>query len=271
MLNCQKYLLSIFRGKFMTKILFLFLIYIMSIEANEQGCTISFFKKDPSPCSSSIEKDKITIAPIVIKKAPKQKPVDTKAIEVKLHHILADVKDYKHKNQEKTKKLLDELTAMKKKFEQYKREKDKELKKVNKKLKNNKQKLVKIQKKIQKIYSKKIAKKVIKQKEKKKKTIIIQAIQTKIPETAHVVHKVIHKMQPLPIQMYDTPWIEIVVEDNIDIYDLALKYYGNKEAYKKIYLANKNTIRNDFKIYNGMSLIIPITKSFKENGILLNQ
>ncbi len=256
----------------MTKILFLLLIYIISIEANEQGCTISFFKKDPSPCSSSVEKNKITIAPIVIKKTPKKKTIDTKVIEVKLHHILADVKNYKHKNQLKTKKLLNELEAMKKKFKQYKIEKSRELRKVkkqlyssNKKLKNKK--LVKTPKKVKKIYSKK----VIKQKPKKKKTIIVQAIKTEIPETPHIVHKVIHKMQPLPIQMYDTPWIEIVVEDNLNIYDLALKYYGNKEAYKKIYLANKDTISNNFKIYNGMNLIIPMTESFREKGILLNQ
>lgn len=253
----------------MKKILLLLLICIFSIEANEQGCTISFFKKEKSPCKST-EKNRPAIAPIVIQKRPKKQTVERKEVEVKLRNILAAVKDYKKRNQEERKRLIQELNAMKKKFHQYKIEKNRELKKIKKKLYSSSKKLKTNKKKFVKM-TKRVTKKVIKQKPKKKKTIIVQAIKTKMPETTHTVHKVIHKMEPSPILMYDTPWIEIVVEDNTNIYDLALEYYGNKQAYKKIYLANQNRIGNDFKIYNGMNLIIPMTKDFEEKGIVLNQ
>ena len=77
-------------------------------------------------------------------------------------------------------------------------------------------------------------------------------------------------MSPAPILMYDTPWIEIIVENNINIYELALKYYGNREAYNKIYTANQNVISDDFQIYDGMSLIIPMTETFEEQPMMLN-
>ena len=78
-------------------------------------------------------------------------------------------------------------------------------------------------------------------------------------------------MQPSPIIIYDTPWIEITVENNINIYELALKYYGDKQAYEKIYEANRDIMDNDLNIYNGMNLKIPITEDFEEQGILINQ
>ena len=264
----------------MKKILFLFLIYATSIESSEQGCVISFFSKERSPCSSTTEESKKrSVAPICIKEKTDKTILDRKKIEEKLHSILIDVKEYKKKNLEKTKRLEEELNLMKKKFQQYKMRKTKELKRVKKQLysttkklkskitKSKKKKLVKVHKKV---------KKYIKRKTQKKKIVIAKVIKRDIPipvtETStKVIHKVIHKMEPLPIVMYDTPWIEIVVDKNINIYDLALKYYGDKQEYKKIYIANQNVISSDLKIYNGMTLVIPMTENFREQGIVLNQ
>jgi len=65
-------------------------------------------------------------------------------------------------------------------------------------------------------------------------------------------------------------WIEIVVEDELDIYQLALKYYGDREKYLQIYQANINIIDTNFKIEDGMELKIPITEDFIEQPMFLN-
>ena len=77
-----------------------------------------------------------------------------------------------------------------------------------------------------------------------------------------------------PIESADEeilPWVEIVVENGEDIYQLALKYYGNREAYHYIYNANQHIIHQNLIIEDGMSLKIPITESFEEQPIILNQ
>jgi len=66
-------------------------------------------------------------------------------------------------------------------------------------------------------------------------------------------------------------WIEIVVEDRLDIYQLALKYYGDREKYQQIYQANINIIGIDLKIKDGMELKIPITEDFIEQPMFLNR
>jgi hypothetical protein len=238
-------------------ILFLLLIYSINTYANDsdkEGCTISFFKKE-APCSTPVEKKKIIIKPIIIKNTPKDASKSTKHLEVKLRTILGNVTQYKNENEIKKNKLQEELNAMEEKFNQYKIKKDKELKKIkkqlyvsNKKVNNTKKILVKTQKKL------------------KKKIIVIENTKEETP----IVHKIIRKMSPSPILMYDTPWIEIIVENNINIYELALKYYGDKQEYTKIYVANKNVISDDFRIYNGMSLIIPMTETFEEQPMMLN-
>ncbi len=62
----------------------------------------------------------------------------------------------------------------------------------------------------------------------------------------------------------DTPqkWINITVNNDLNIYDLALKYYGDSQEYEKIYMANQNQIDKNYQIRNGMSLKIPITENF---------
>jgi len=273
----------------------LFLVYVVSVHANEQGCTIPFFTKGKSPCSA--EKKQIIIAPIVIEHAPEKKSNDTKKIEGVLRTILKDVKQYKNKSEREQDKLAKELSLMKKKFHDYKIKKDKELKKVKKKLyiKNQKEheKIKKLKKELY-LTHKKEHEKVKKLKkelyltnkkghEKIKKLkkelyvtnkkldnnqiIIIESIK----KQPTVIHKVIREMQSVPTLVDNTPWIEITVEDNINIYDLALKYYGDSQEYTKIYSANKNVINSNYQINNGMSLIIPITENFQEQPILLNR
>jgi len=65
-------------------------------------------------------------------------------------------------------------------------------------------------------------------------------------------------------------WVDIIVEDELDIYQLALKYYGDRDKYQQIYQANKNIIGIDLKIKDGMELKIPITEDFIEQPMFLN-
>jgi len=255
----------------------LFLVYVVSIHANEQGCTIPFFTKEKSPCSA--EKKQIIIAPIVIKHASEKKPNDTKKLEGVLRTILKDVKQYKNNSEIEKNRLAKELSLMKKKFHDYKIKKDKELKKVKKKLyvKNQKEheKIKKLKKELY-LTNKKGHEKIKKLKKElyvtnkkldNNQIIIIENIK----KQPTVIHKVIREMQSVPTLIHNTPWIEITVEDNINIYDLALKYYGDSQEYTKIYAANKNVINSNYQINNGMSLIIPITENFQEQPILLNR
>ncbi len=71
-------------------------------------------------------------------------------------------------------------------------------------------------------------------------------------------------------QAISSTWIEIVVEDEVDIFQLALKYYGDRDKYKQIYLTNRDTIGDDLQIKNGMSLKIPITEQFEEKPMFIN-
>ncbi len=80
---------------------------------------------------------------------------------------------------------------------------------------------------------------------------------------------IINKITPMPY-VKNLPWIKIVVENNMNIYELALKYYGDKSKYIEIYSANQNIIGNNLKIYNGMSLKIPMINQFIEQPIILN-
>ena len=66
-------------------------------------------------------------------------------------------------------------------------------------------------------------------------------------------------------------WVELIVEDEVDIYQLALRYYGDMEEYKRIYLANRDIIGKDLKIVDGMILKIPIMELFEEQPMILNR
>ena len=50
---------------------------------------------------------------------------------------------------------------------------------------------------------------------------------------------------------------EYTIEQGDSLSKIAKKYYGNAADWKKIYEANKNTIKNPDLIYPGEKIIIP--------------
>ena len=151
-------------------------------------------------------------------------------------------------------KVEDELNNILGNIKKYKVNKNNEIESLKKQLANMVQKFN--QYKIKKNNELKTIKKQLLYAEQKISKEII--IETEVIELAST---------PIVNQL---PWIEITVEDNINIYELSLKYYGNKEAYQQIYLANQHVIAHDFQINNGMSLKIPMSETFEEQPMLLN-
>jgi hypothetical protein len=83
--------------------------------------------------------------------------------------------------------------------------------------------------------------------------------------------KEIDIIHPSTYLQTDITWVEIIVEDGVDIFQLAIKYYGDRDEYRQIYLANKNTIGDNLKITEGMTLKIPIVNQFEEQPMILNR
>jgi len=230
---------------------------------SEQGCTIPFFETKKTSCSTKTEKK--TIA----KESKREK---------QLTSILNNIKKYKEKNEKEKKKLQDALESLKKEFKRYKATKKRELKKISTQLKTTKKSLSKSKKKLrslqkkQKILRKKLAsKKTSPKKSVHKKSVPKKIVQKEIIPKKQIPRKkvVIKKIKPLP-PVNNLPWVEVVVENNLNIYQLALKYYGDRERYKEIYSANRHLIGKNLKIYNGMSLKIPMTNQFEEQPMILN-
>jgi hypothetical protein len=220
---------------------------------SEQGCTIPFFETKKISCSTKIEE-----------KTPNNK---SKRKE-QLYTILDNVKKYKEKNEQEKKKLKQELKALKEAFKHYKAKKHKELKElkgqlkiIKKKLSKNKKKLRLLQKKHKSISKKVVKKKIIKKKVVKKKIIKKKVFPKKVVQQVTI--------KPLP-PVNNLPWVEIIVENNLNIYQLALKYYGDRERYKEIYSANRHIIGKNLKLHDGMSLRIPMTNQFEEQPMILN-
>ncbi|NEW60899.1 LysM peptidoglycan-binding domain-containing protein, partial [Sulfurovum sp. bin170] len=55
-------------------------------------------------------------------------------------------------------------------------------------------------------------------------------------------------------------FVKIKVEKEVDIFQLAIKYYGDEKEYYRIYNANKNIIEADLKLEEGMELRVPTLK-----------
>ena len=236
----------------MKTILIFLLITVNALTANdilhqqdnsEKGCTIPFFETKKASCSSKIEK-----------KAQNSESKRKK----QLNTILHKVKKYKEKTENEKKQLQEKLDTLQKEFKQYKAKKKREIAKINTQLNISRKKLSKNRKKLR-------------VSQKKKKVIRKKIVQKKILPKKKALRKkvVIQKTIPLPV-VNNLPWVEIVVEDNINIYQLALKYYGDREKYQEIYVANQHLIGKNFKIYNGMSLKIPMTNQFEEQPMILN-
>ena len=237
------------------KIFLILLCLNSAILANEEklilsrnthtGCTIPFFENKQKNCV--LEKK--------TKKKPKSHKVSTN-YKKQLKTILKDVQAYKHKSQNEIQKLHQQLEEMKKEFHQYKLEKEKKAKKRPSKKKSLQTKKPK-QVHSPKMHSKKlVSKQHIPKNIVNKKTVptpmVIQVPQEPLPKVKHL------------------PWIEVVIENDINIYQLALLYYGNRNKYREIYAANQNIIAKDFQINNGMSLKIPISLDFEEQPMFLN-
>ena len=240
------------------------------LKNQELGCTIPFFKDHNRPCSTKKKKQEIPPKPPIVvdnykNELKKYKLQNNKKMKQQLTTILEDVKEYKVKNQRQNQELVNELNALKKKFNKYKVKKKREIRTINnklhftkKELSKNKKKLIKVQKKKQKT-----VKRVLFVKKSKIEPFIAPVV---TPEPIQVVYK-----EPKPVTLpNNTQWVEIVVQDDIDIYQLALLYYGDREKYREIYSANRHTIGKELKINNGMSLKIPMTDLFEEQPMMLN-
>jgi len=245
------------------------------------GCTIAFFAKQKPSCSSSKTSKKV---PIVKKKVEEKNLFYSKdMVEVKLTKVLNSVKFFKKRKESETKKLLTELEATKQELARVKqallqsKKKLVESKKIIKRykfVKKQKIKKQKIKKRKTKVRThivkvvpkkKRIKKHYIKKRKTKVRTHIVKVVpKKKRVEEQVVIHRVIQPLTP------HLKWVEVQVEENRNIYDLALEYYGDAQAYDKIYAANRDVIESDFQIKNGMTLKIPITERFKEQPIVLN-
>ena len=212
--------------------------------------------------------------------ADKNELIHKDIIKTKLVELLANIKKYKKRNKNKNKKLRQELNSLKREFEQYKIRKNREIKKIknqliitkkelllNKKRKNIRKKIVRKKTTPPKI----VRKKIVRKKTTPQKNVRKKIVQKKILPKKKVLREkvVMQRTTPLPI-VNNLPWVEIVVENNLNIYQLALKYYGDKTKYREIYAANQHVIGKNLKIYNGMSLKIPMTNQFSEQPMILN-
>ena len=185
--------------------------------------------------------------------------IKTISIQKKLTNTLQNVKKFKKEKNTQIANLNQEINTLRKQFISYQLKKEKEIKKINQQLKQTKKALSHSQQKIKQLEP---------------------LTQLKIQ---NAMEKAMEEPLQLEVQTYDTtideivlpmrinlPWVEIMVEDNIDIYQLALLYYGDVNQYTQIYAANKNIISNNFKVHNGMILKIPITSKFREQPMVLN-
>jgi len=240
-------------NKIMKKLLLLLFINEIAIadstifKNEKEGCIIPFFQKNKEPCSNSKQQTLQTIKPIVIEKK-EVGTINEKRIEKKLKTILKKIKVYKKRNESEKKILESELLVLKAKFNNYKKEKNRELKSIKSKLYSTKRELKQ---------AKNVKPKV------------------KIVKKTKIVKKVIYKEVPIYIEKEPTPpkdieLMNVIVPDEMDIYQLALLYYGDAKKYKELYNINRDIIGSDLKVQAGQSIKIPIDLLFQSKPIALN-
>ena len=229
-----------------------------------------------------------------------KKTLCSDAIERKLRKVLNEIRQYKIKHEIEKKKIKSELNIVKKNFNDYKLKKENEIKKLKRELYLSTQKLNnkpiinriqnnKLSQELNIIKNKFHNYKIEKDKEfiklkkqcylhRKKEHEKVEKLENELylsnqnqTNIQTNMHKIIKEMEPSTLSIQNRPWIEITVENDMNIYDLALEYYGDSQEYKKIYAANQHIIQSDYKIHNGMTLLIPITKNFREQPIFLNR
>lgn len=231
-----------------------------------RGCKISLDSNSKENCSKK-ENKPISIAPIVI---PNKKDKRIDKLEEELKKITKEFLLYKKSREKKINKLSTQLNYVSKEFKRYKKENRKiksELNLVKKELNINKRKLNSLKKSIK-------TKKRVKTSHHKAKTTKIKIVKKRKikKKKPHHYYTSSRKLNiDSSLLPPNTPWIDIVVEDGLDIYQLSMRYYKKRENYKFIYLANKDVIDSDLKIYNGMSLRIPIIDTFEEQPMFINR
>lgn len=203
---------------------------------------------------------------------------DSKKMELQLTKTLKNIKKYKRKKNNQIMQLNNDIIAIKKELNRYKISKEHELKIVTKQLNTIKKKITSKNNKNNKM------KKKLKHTEKQlfikteelnwQRKKYDRKNKVRISDEHLEVATNIAMEQAMHGALYASSvaqeWIEVVVENCIDIHELALKYYSNREEYLNIYAANKNVINSDLEIYNGMLLKIPMTENFREQPIMLN-
>ncbi|CAA6820470.1 MAG: Unknown protein [uncultured Sulfurovum sp.] len=191
-------------------------------------------------------------------------------LELKLTQTLKNLKEYKLKkdrtilNLEKAlKKVKAELKNTKKQLTIKNKKHNKALKRMRKDLQETKKNFLKVRNELSDLRNEKSAKSMK----------INKMIQTAINQPLIIENVTKEALAPIPPKSIATKlsWVEVVIEDDINIRELALKYYSDSEAYPKIYAANRSVIPASLKIQDGMILKIPITDNFKEQPMILNR
>lgn len=193
----------------------------------------------------------------------------TKLIEEKLKRSIENIKTYKSKKNSEISNLTAKIVKLEAKIEklnrQYKqcqKNKKNSIKKLNNQLQISQNNFYLIQEE-----SRKIKKAFLEYKAKTTQRETLEPTQKThlMTKETPIINRVI---QPV-IKQYE--WVEIVVENDMNIYELALQYYGRESEYSQIYRANRDVIPETLKIVNGMLLKLPITQNFRERPFILNQ
>jgi len=190
-----------------------------------------------------------------------------KLIEEKLKKSIENVKKFKRKKNNEIRKLTAEIAQLKlsikklnRKYRQCQISKKKRINKLTESLNISENNFYLLYDENQKIKEA-----LLKKNPKVPKTQPFQPFEQQTTE--HDIGNEANIIEPISIK-HD--WVEVLVEDNINIYELALQYYGKKSEYTEIYRANKDVIPKTLKLVNGMSLKLPVTHNFKERPIILN-
>ena len=185
-----------------------------------------------------------------------------KRVENELTTILFKLKAYKKKKDSELETLRRKILSIENRFANYKSKKEQEIEEL-KKRQTNSSALSILKDKNQKI--KELQQQLASTKEQlsQKNDIITYLNQKLTKENQPQLSTIIQKGT-------SEKWIKITVDNDLNIYDLALKYYGDSQEYTRIYTANQNTIDTSYQIRNGMSLKIPVTENFIEQPMMIN-
>jgi len=161
-------------------------------------------------------------------------------IKKELINILKKIKLYKKKNKAEKEELQLKLLTLQSLFNHYKIEKQKELKELKSKLHSTNRALKKV--------------KTVKPK-------------IKIIEKTKIVKEIVYKEIEVPVELStpkeESELMEVIVPNGMDIYQLALLYYGDAKKYRELYNINRDIIGSDLKVKGGQSVKVPIDLLFK--------